>query len=74
MAWLLQIKPCFATANSTGGPRAGTVQFTGRRAIVSQNRQIGGPVGNSYLAGVDTPTAAFLQNVAWETVQEYCGK
>lgn len=32
------------------------------------------PVGNSYLAGIDAPTAAFLQNVAWETVQEYYGK
>jgi hypothetical protein len=32
------------------------------------------PVGNSYLAGVDAPTAAFLQTVAWETVQEYYGK
>lgn len=32
------------------------------------------PVGNSYLAGVDAPTAQFLQNVAWETVQEYYGK
>lgn len=24
--------------------------------------------------GPDAPTAAFLQNVAWETVQEYYGK
>jgi hypothetical protein len=32
------------------------------------------PVGNSYLAGIDAPTAAFLQTVAWETVQEYYGK
>jgi hypothetical protein len=32
------------------------------------------PVGNPYLAGVDAQTAAFLQNVAWETVQEYYGK
>src|ERR1700716_4323805 len=32
------------------------------------------PVGNSYLAGIDAPTATFLQNVAWETVQEYYGK
>ena len=32
------------------------------------------PVGNSYLANIDAPTAAFLQNVAWETVQEYYGK
>jgi hypothetical protein len=32
------------------------------------------PVGNSYLAKVDAQTAAFLQNVAWETVQEYYGK
>jgi hypothetical protein len=32
------------------------------------------PVGNSYLAGVDAPTATFLQTVAWETVQEYYGK
>src|ERR1700732_2708893 len=28
------------------------------------------PVGNPYLAGVDAPTATFLQTVAWETVQE----
>src|ERR1044072_3713378 len=32
------------------------------------------PVGNSYLAGIDEPTARFLQNVARETVQEYYGK
>jgi hypothetical protein len=32
------------------------------------------PVGNSYPAGVDAPTAQFLQTVAWETVQEYYGK
>ena len=32
------------------------------------------PVGNSYLAGVDAPTAKFLQEIAWETVQEYYGK
>jgi hypothetical protein len=32
------------------------------------------PVGNSYLAGIDEPTARFLQNVAWETVQAYYGR
>jgi hypothetical protein len=32
------------------------------------------PVGNPYLAGIDEPTARFLQNVAWETVQDYYGK
>jgi hypothetical protein len=32
------------------------------------------PVGNSYLAGIDAPTAHFLQTVAWETVQDYYGK
>lgn len=32
------------------------------------------PVGNSYLAGIDAPTAQFLQTVAWETVQEYYQK
>jgi hypothetical protein len=32
------------------------------------------PVGNTYLAGIDAPTAAFLQTVAWETVQEYYGR
>jgi hypothetical protein len=32
------------------------------------------PVGNSYLAGIDAPTAKFLQIVAWETVQEYYQK
>jgi hypothetical protein len=32
------------------------------------------PVGSSYLAGIDAPTANFLQTVAWETVQEYYGK
>lgn len=31
------------------------------------------PAGNSYIAGIDPPTAAFLQNVAWETVQDYYG-
>jgi hypothetical protein len=32
------------------------------------------PVGNTYLAGIDEPTAHFLQTVAWETVQDYYGK
>jgi len=32
------------------------------------------PVGNSYVAGIDPPTAKFLQEVAWATVQEYYGK
>jgi hypothetical protein len=32
------------------------------------------PVGNSYLAGIDPPTAHFLQTTAWETVQDYYGK
>jgi hypothetical protein len=32
------------------------------------------PVGNPYLAGVDAPTAKFLQEVAWETVQDYYRK
>jgi hypothetical protein len=32
------------------------------------------PVGNPYLAGIDAPTAQFLQTVAWETVQEYYRK
>src|SRR5246127_4586941 len=32
------------------------------------------PVGNSYLAGIDEPTAHFLQTVAWQTVQDYYGK
>jgi hypothetical protein len=32
------------------------------------------PVGNSYLANIDAQTATFLQNVAWETVQEYYSK
>src|SRR4030081_2905185 len=31
------------------------------------------PVGNSYFAGIDEPTARFLQTTAWETVQEYYG-
>jgi hypothetical protein len=32
------------------------------------------PVGNSYTAGIDPPTAQFLQTVAWETVRDYYGK
>jgi hypothetical protein len=32
------------------------------------------PVGNLYIAGIDAPTAKFLQTVAWETVQEYYAK
>jgi Cu(I)/Ag(I) efflux system membrane protein CusA/SilA len=32
------------------------------------------PVGNAYLAGIDPPTAQFLQTVAWETVQDYYQK
>jgi hypothetical protein len=29
------------------------------------------PVGNTYLAGIDPPTAKFLQEVAWDTVRDY---
>jgi hypothetical protein len=32
------------------------------------------PVGNPYHATIDEPTAKFLQEVAWETVQDYYGK
>ena len=32
------------------------------------------PVGNTYTAGLDTATAAFLQTVAQETVRDYFGK
>jgi hypothetical protein len=32
------------------------------------------PVGNTYIAGIDAPTARFLQTVAWDTVQEYYQK
>ena len=32
------------------------------------------PVGNTYLAGLDAPTAKLLQQVAWETTQDYYGK
>ena len=32
------------------------------------------PVGNSYLAAIDEPTARLLQTVAWETVQDYYQK
>jgi hypothetical protein len=31
------------------------------------------PVGNSYTAGLDAATAAFLQSVAWQTVQDFHG-
>jgi hypothetical protein len=31
------------------------------------------PVGNPYTAGLDAATAAFLQNVAWQTVQDFHG-
>jgi hypothetical protein len=30
--------------------------------------------GNAYLAGRDAQTVKFLQNIAWDTVQEYYGK
>jgi hypothetical protein len=32
------------------------------------------PVGNLYHASVDEPTAKFLQQTAWDTVQDYYGK
>ena len=32
------------------------------------------PIGNSYHADLDEPTAKFLQQVAWDTVQAYYGK
>ncbi|MBR0692238.1 DUF4886 domain-containing protein [Bradyrhizobium lablabi] len=32
------------------------------------------PVGNSYRAGLDEPTASFLQRIAWDTVQDYYRK
>jgi hypothetical protein len=31
------------------------------------------PVGNSYTAGLDAATATYLQNVAWQTVQDFYG-
>jgi hypothetical protein len=31
------------------------------------------PVGSPYLGGIDATTAAFLQEVAWETAREYFG-
>jgi len=32
------------------------------------------PVDNSYVAGLDAPSAKHLQEVAWETVHDYYGK
>jgi len=32
------------------------------------------PVGNSYIAGLEATTAKYLQEVAWDTVQDYYGK
>lgn len=32
------------------------------------------PIGNTYIAGIDAATAAFLQTVAWDTVQEFYGR
>jgi len=32
------------------------------------------PIDNPYIAGIDAPTARFLQTVAWDTVQEYYQK
>ncbi|GAC1336232.1 MAG: hypothetical protein NVSMB26_22400 [Beijerinckiaceae bacterium] len=32
------------------------------------------PVGNPYVAGIESETAKFLQSVAWETVQDFYGK
>jgi hypothetical protein len=32
------------------------------------------PVGNKYTGGLDAATAAFLQAVAWDTVQDYRGR
>ena len=32
------------------------------------------PVGNSYHASIDEKTASFLQEIAWETVQDYYKK
>jgi hypothetical protein len=32
------------------------------------------PVGNTYTAGLDRETAAFLQTVAWDIVREYYGR
>jgi hypothetical protein len=32
------------------------------------------PVGNAYHSDLDAPTAMFLQQVAWDTVQDYYGK
>ena len=41
---------------------------------VSDHLTDGTPVGNPYTAGIDPPTATFLQTMAWETVQEYYAK
>ena len=32
------------------------------------------PVGNTYLAAIDPPTARLLQEAAWDTVQDYYGR
>ena len=32
------------------------------------------PVGNSYHVGIDEPTAKLLQQIAWDTVQDYYAK
>ena len=31
------------------------------------------PIGNSYTAGLDATTVAFLQNTAWTTVKSFYG-
>ena len=65
--------PSSISTSPTSGIRASLAPISppARRFAALTGRS---PVGNSYLAGIDEPTAKFLQEIAWETVQEYYGK
>jgi hypothetical protein len=49
-------------------------RYGGDKALQRRQGRGRSPVGNSYHAGLDEPTAKFLQETAWETVREYYGK
>ena len=53
-------------------PSAGRHLSRVLRGVCGADRALAGR--QRYLARIDAPTATFLQNVAWETVQEYYGK
>jgi hypothetical protein len=70
-----KLSACLSAARALDPPLADLVSSAGSSACTVFAALTGrSPVGNSYLAGIDEPTARFLQTVALETVQDYYRK